>query len=123
MRAWKQLNHSIEQCSACPRLRDRCAKIARDKGKAFRLSRPRVVLALGQIAWRASVDEAVSRGWFEGRRPKFGHAAEVPLSGDRWLLGSYHPSQQNTFTGRLTERMFDRVFERAVALMSGGSVA
>jgi uracil-DNA glycosylase family 4 len=86
--------------------------------QTFDFARPRVLLALGQLAWKGVVDQAVRRGWLDGRRPKFGHAVKVPLQGHRWLLGSYHPSQQNTFTGRLTEPMFDRVFERAVALMN-----
>ena len=44
------------------------------------------------------------------RRPKFGHAVEVQLDNQTLLVGSYHHSKQNTFTGRLTEEMFDRVF-------------
>lgn len=77
----------------------------------------RVFLALGQIAWKSAIDECLAREWLTGRRPKFAHAAEVPLADDRWLLGSYHPSQQNTFTGRLTEPMFDGVFRRARELI------
>jgi uracil-DNA glycosylase family 4 len=73
----------------------------------------RVLLALGQLAWNAIVTDAIHRGWHAGRRPKFSHDAQVELAGGRWLLGSYHPSQQNTFTGRLTERMLDQVFKRA----------
>ncbi len=74
----------------------------------------RVFVALGQIAWQNIVDHALAAGWLEGRRPKFGHGAEVPLDNNtRWLIGSYHPSQQNTFTGRLTEPMLDAVFAQA----------
>ena len=72
-----------------------------------------VFLALGAIAWRAIVDLARDQHWYRGPIPKFSHQAEVPLTDNRWLLGSYHPSQQNTFTGRLTEDMFDAVFEQA----------
>lgn len=77
----------------------------------------RVFIALGQIAWRSVVVEARRRGWYSGTGPKFAHAATVPLSDGRWLIGSYHPSQQNTFTGRLTEPMFDRVFRQARELL------
>jgi len=70
----------------------------------------KVMLALGQIAWRAIVVEARRRGWHSGSAPKFGHAAKIRLASGHWLLGSYHPSQQNTFTGVLTEPMFDEVF-------------
>jgi uracil-DNA glycosylase family 4 len=77
----------------------------------------RVFLALGQIAWRTVLAESRRRGWLTGPSPRFGHAARVELSDERWLVGSYHPSQQNTFTGRLTERMFDDVFRIARGLL------
>jgi uracil-DNA glycosylase family 4 len=73
----------------------------------------RVFVALGQIGWRAVIDEARRRSWWDGKLPKFGHAAVVQLVDGRVLIGSYHPSQQNTFTGKLTEPMLDRVFALA----------
>jgi uracil-DNA glycosylase family 4 len=78
----------------------------------------RIFLALGQIAWRGVVDLARQRGWHDGRIPKFGHGTVVPLTEGRSLLGSYHPSQQNTFTGRLTEAMLDDVFAEARRLLT-----
>jgi uracil-DNA glycosylase family 4 len=73
----------------------------------------RVFLALGQIAWQSVVAEARRREWLKGPAGKFGHAVRVELAGERLLLASYHPSQQNTFTGKLTEPMFDAVFRSA----------
>ncbi len=84
----------------------------------FDLVPGRVFLALGQIAWKAIVDEARRRGWPLSAGLKFGHGATAPLGDGRWLLGSYHPSQQNTFTGRLTEPMFDQVFEQAHGMLN-----
>lgn len=80
------------------------------------LTQARVLVALGGFAWTASL-AALGRAGVEvpRPRPRFGHGAEVPL-GSWTLVGSFHPSQQNTFTGRLTEAMLDDVFGRATAL-------
>jgi uracil-DNA glycosylase family 4 len=85
------------------------------------LSRMRVTLALGRIAWDAALRAAARAGDATKPRPRFGHGAESPLrlragGPQQWLVGSYHPSQQNTFTGRLTREMLDDVVERAVEL-------
>lgn len=79
----------------------------------------KVFLALGQIGWRSVIDKARQSGWYVGTIPKFGHCETVRLETGQWLLGSYHPSQQNTFTGKLTEEMFDSVFEIAKELLNG----
>ncbi len=86
----------------------------------------RVVVALGGFAWENAIRTLAGLGCAVPRpRPRFGHGAEasVDASGtDRLaagaivLLGSYHPSQQNTFTGRLTREMLDAVWERAKRL-------
>jgi uracil-DNA glycosylase family 4 len=71
-----------------------------------------VVLALGRFGW-----DAACTSFGVGRpRPTFAHGAEAPLPGGRTLLGSYHVSQQNTFTGVLTPAMLDAVLERARAI-------
>ena len=70
-------------------------------------------LALGQIGWRAVIDFAKGAELWTGPIPKFGHGAEVKLADGSTLLGSFHPSQQNTFTGKLTEDMLDAVMHRA----------
>lgn len=72
------------------------------------LSKIRVIIALGGIGYQAVATHLGVRP-----RPKFGHGVEVPLDDDTTLLCSYHVSQQNTFTGRLTEEMLDAVFARA----------
>jgi uracil-DNA glycosylase family 4 len=77
----------------------------------------RVLLALGRVAWQASLSEARRRGWYTEKTPQFQHAATIALAGDRWLVASFHPSQQNTFTGKLTEPMFDRVFATVQRLL------
>ncbi len=76
------------------------------------LRKKRVILALGKIAWDASIALASRMGCeIPVPRPAFGHGAEVDL-GEIRLIGSYHVSQQNTFTGKLTEKMFDEVLEK-----------
>jgi uracil-DNA glycosylase family 4 len=74
----------------------------------------RMVLALGAIAWRGYLDVARERGEWTGPLPRFAHGAEAEIGSLR-LLGSYHPSQQNTFTGRLTPAMLDEVLACALA--------
>jgi uracil-DNA glycosylase len=82
------------------------------------LSSVKVVVALGAFAWASVVRAHVDRGGERLRPvPRFGHGAEVGL-GESVLLGCFHPSQQNTFTGKLTEAMTDAVFTRARALIS-----
>ncbi len=85
----------------------------------------RAVVCLGQYGWDTALRTFRSLGYDVPRpRPRFGHAAEATISapGGRevTVLGSYHPSQQNTFTGRLTEPMLDAVLARAAALAVEG---
>ncbi len=76
------------------------------------LPRLAVVLALGAHAWRASIEALVANGAARPRPlPKFAHGAEIEIGGKR-LIASYHVSQQNTFTKRLTPRMLDDVLKR-----------
>jgi uracil-DNA glycosylase family 4 len=97
------------------------AEIANCRGwldQTLDLVEPRVLVALGQIAWRAAMAAARRRSWHAQSVPKFGHAVKVPLAEGRWLLASYHPSQQNTFTGKLTEAMLDAIFGDARRLLN-----
>ena len=77
------------------------------------LDRVKVVVVFGQFAYDVMARELGVRP-----RPKFGHGVEAPIGDGRTILCSFHPSQQNTFTGKLTEEMFDGVFQRARALIS-----
>jgi uracil-DNA glycosylase family 4 len=97
-----------------PSERDNCLPYASEE---LRLLRDvRVVVALGAFAW----DAALRIHGGVRPRPAFGHLGEAVLPGGRTLLGSYHPSQQNTFTGKLTEPMLDAVFQRARWLSDPG---
>jgi uracil-DNA glycosylase family 4 len=89
-----------------PEERDRCLPFAREELDL--LASVRVVVCLGAFAW----DAALRLLGPIRPRPRFGHLAEAEVGGLR-LLGSFHPSQQNTFTGKLTEPMTDAVFVRA----------
>ena len=77
------------------------------------LKRRKVIVALGGFAWDGALRALRERGVATPRpKPRFGHGAEAAV-GELTLLGCYHPSQQNTFTGRLTEEMLDQTFTRA----------
>ncbi len=79
----------------------------------------RVIVCLGAFAWDAALRLTTALGEPDSApvrpRPRFGHGAELQR-GRFTLLGCYHPSQQNTFTGKLTEPMIDAVLARARAL-------
>jgi len=78
------------------------------------LSEVCVIVALGAFGWDAALRAVAGLGHVPATKPRFGHGAEVAVGPYR-LLGTYHPSQQNTFTGRLTVSMFDAVIARARA--------
>jgi len=93
--------------------RDACAPfLAREIALLTEL---RVAVALGAFGWNAALRAFASMGHTTRPKPRFGHAAEAAI-GPYTLLGSYHPSQQNVFTRRLTAAMFDTVLARAKAV-------
>jgi len=97
--------------------RDRCRPFLDRELHA--LTRVKVVIALGGFAFAVVARALVDAGVPVPRpRPPFGHGAEME-AGAYTVIGCYHPSQQNTFTGRLTEPMLDAVFVRAQALAEG----
>jgi len=84
------------------------------------MARPRVLVALGALAFHACRDLLAASDSAQGKpRPRFAHGARY-LIGEDWLLASYHPSQQNTFTGVLTQPMLRAVLRRAVRLAGAG---
>jgi uracil-DNA glycosylase len=96
-----------------PAERDTCLPyLAREMAALDRL---RVIIALGAFAWDGALRALAGLGHRTRPRPRFGHGAEAEL-GPYTLVGAYHPSQQNTFTGTLTPAMLDGVLERAVAI-------
>lgn len=92
-----------------PEERDRCHPFL--EAEVALLEQLRVVVALGAFGYREA-----ARVLGIPRPPRFAHGLEVAAPGDRRLLACYHVSQQNTFTGRLTEAMLDAVFDRARTL-------
>jgi uracil-DNA glycosylase len=93
-----------------PEERDRCLPyLEREIGVLQDL---RVVVALGAFAWDGALRALAALGHSVRPRPRFGHLAEAAV-GPYTILGCFHPSQQNTFTGKLTEPMLDAVFVRA----------
>ena len=84
------------------------------------LTNVRAVVALGKIAFDAYLAARSSMGLeVPSPRPRFGHCEAYRLSPELTLIGSYHPSQQNTQTGRLTPMMFESVFQRARMVLAG----
>jgi uracil-DNA glycosylase family 4 len=91
-----------------PAERDNCLPYA---ARELELIRPGVIVCLGAYAWDAACRLLSLRP-----KPRFRHGAEHAVEGGPALLGTYHPSQQNTFTGKLTEAMMDACFRRASEL-------
>jgi uracil-DNA glycosylase family 4 len=84
------------------------------------LTRLRVVVCLGKIAFDGFVAHLIRTRQIERRGAlQFGHGVEYAVPGNRWMLASYHPSLQNTNTGKLTKAMFLDIFRRARALADG----
>jgi uracil-DNA glycosylase len=96
-----------------PAERDRCLGYLVEELR--QLERARVIVCLGGFAWDGALRALRALGHRPPRKPRFGHGAEAAV-GPYTVLGCYHPSQQNTFTGRLTEAMLDAVLARAAAL-------
>jgi len=96
-----------------PSERDNCLPYAQEE--LALIDGVMAIVCLGGFAWDAAVRLLELRP-----RPRFGHGAEHELPDGRTLVGCYHPSQQNTFTGKLTEEMIDAVFSRARELALGG---
>ena len=95
-----------------PEERDRCLPFLARELTA--LARLRVIVALGAFAWDGALRAIGETGAaIPSPKPRFGHAAEVEV-GPYVLLGCFHPSQQNTFTGKLTADMLDAVLHRAI---------
>ena len=93
-----------------PEERDNCLPYLEREVEA--MPNLRVIVALGAFAWDGALRASAALGHVAKPRPLFGHLSEASV-GPRVLLGCFHPSQQNTFTGKLTTVMLDEVFDRA----------
>jgi len=101
-----------------PTERDACLPYLEEELRL--LARVRTIVALGAYAWDGALRALGALGHVARPRPRFGHAAEAEV-GPYIVLGSFHPSQQNTFTGKLTPAMLDGVFGRAIELAAGAA--
>ncbi len=103
-----------------PRELDRCRPFLLEELALLR--QIRVIVALGQIAFRACLDALKVRGvLLPSPRPRFGHGQVSVFPNHLVLIASYHPSQQNTQTGRLTEAMFQQIFDVATRYLEANS--
>ena len=98
-----------------PEERDRCLPFL--EREILALERLRVIVGLGSFAWDGALRALSALGHAAKPKPPFGHEAEAEIA-PYVLLGSFHPSQQNTFTGKLSGPMLDAIFERAGRLAS-----
>jgi uracil-DNA glycosylase len=100
-----------------PAERDNCLPYLVAELSALRSAR--VIVSLGAFAWDGALRALAALGHKVAPLPRFGHAGESRV-GPYLLLGSFHPSQQNTFTGKLTQAMFEDIFRRARYLAEQG---
>src|SRR5205823_26568 len=125
---------AIIACECCPRLREHCARVGREKRRAFRndtywarpvpgFGDPEARLLVLGLAPAAHGANRTGRGIVIRPKPDFTHGSIDVLPTGQTLLGCYHPSRQNTNTGRLTSRMMSQVFQTARGRLSGGRVS
>jgi uracil-DNA glycosylase family 4 len=117
------INCYITACVKCAPPANRPTPLERDNCLPYFvaelqvLKRVRVIICLGGFAWDGAMRGLRALGFRAAPAPRFRHGAEYAL-GPYTILGCYHPSQQNTFTGRLTESMLDLVMQQAKKLLA-----
>ena len=99
-----------------PQERDNCLPYLEREIRA--LARLRVIVALGAFAWDGAFRALGELGHAVRPKPRFGHGV-VAAAGEHRVIGCFHPSQQNTFTGKLTPTMLDEVLSQATRLAAG----